>query len=214
MWDCLKERENRMDAIENQEKLTASQVIRQELEKLCDPDQGMTEEEHAQYKNKILAKIERGKKLTAKEMSYLRVHDPVAYQRARRMEQKRMQMEARLKKCKSKQEVEEVVNEAVSNISEKDPDKQAIIATYQEVKKEFKKTPKYRSLPDTKKEAEAKTLHGKRKRKLLGKTDSGEEMLWLLQEEAYGADGLRRVNDEATPLDELYDAMPDLDVTG
>jgi hypothetical protein len=181
-----------MDIQEKQEKLTAGQVIKQELEKLYDPEPDMTEEEQTAYKNKILAKLESGKRLSAKEMDYLRTHDPVAYQKARRLEQKRVMMETKLKQCKSKQEVNEVVGDAIANISDKDPDKQAIINTYQETVKEFKKTQRYVKLPDTKKEAQEQEKYER------GKIS--------FQEEGWSKD--------ATPLAELYDAMPTLDVVG
>lgn len=204
-----------MDAVENQEPLTVNQVIKKELEKLYDPEPDMTQEEHEAYHKKLLAKIESGKKLTVKEMNYLRMHDPAAYQKARRMEQKREKLKTQMKHCKSKQEVAEVVSDAISHISEKDPDKEAIIATYKEAFKEFKKTPKYNSLPDTKREAEAKELHGKRKKLYLEGKGFSEIDMWFLDmdDEKYGEDGLRRVDDGATPLSEVYDAMPSLDIT-
>ncbi len=129
------------------------------------------------------------------------------------MKQKREMLEAQMKHCRSKQEVDETVNDAISHISEKDPDKQALIATYREAYKEFRKTTGYKSLPDTKKEAERRRGKGRR---LLWEGNSLCEMdPWPgTAGETYGVDGLCRVGDGATPLDEIYDSMPMLDVIG
>jgi hypothetical protein len=191
-YDFKKGRGMEMDITSNQETVTVGQVIKQELETFWDPEPDMTQEEQTAYKNKILAKLEHGKKLSAKEMSYLRAHDPIAYQKARRLEQKRQMLETRLKQCKSKQEAEEAVGETIANISDKDPDKEALINTCQETFREFKKSHQYAELPDTKKEAQEQDKRGR-----YGNPFRQEE--W---------------SDDSTPLDELYEAMPTLDITG
>lgn len=99
-----------------------------------------------------------------------------------------------MKKCKSKQEVREVVEDAIGHVSEKDPDRDAIIATYQDAYQEFRKTARYRCLPDTRKEAEEEEKQGKRRLQTLEEGDT---------------EGLAR-----TPLSEVYDALPVFDTVG
>jgi hypothetical protein len=161
--------------------------------RFSDPEPGMSEQERERYHQNILAKIESGKKLSSQELAYLRVNDPMAYQKARRMEQKRQWLEQQMKKCKSKQEVREVVENAITHVSEKDPDRDAIIATYQEAYQEFRKTARYRRLPDTRKEAEEEEKQGKRK------------------SQAFEGDSAELAR---TPLSEIYDALPVFDTVG
>ena len=198
--------------------LTVRQIWKQELEKMYDPAEDMTQEEHAEYQQKLMAKIKSGKKLSSQEMNYLRVHDPVAYQLARRMEYKRLKLERKLKLCKSKEEVEEVFYQAMEGISKNDPDRETIMATYQEAFQEFKKTLQYARLPETKREAKAEQLHGKRKKAFLAGKDFAElEMdIWFdpAKQDGQEEDGLEKLDEAATPLDELLDSMPVMDIVG
>lgn len=86
-----------------------------------------------------------------------------------------------------------MVEDAIGHVSEKDPDRDAIIATYQDAYQEFRKTTRYRRLPDTRKEAEEEEKQGKRR-------------LQTLEEDT---EGLAR-----TPLSEVYDALPVFDTVG
>lgn len=202
-----------------EEELTARQLLKKELEAMYDPMDDMTEEQHAVYKNKLMAKIQSGKKLSSQEMNYLRVHDPAAYRMARRMEYKRMKLEQRLKHCRSKEEVEEVFTQSMDGISEDDPDREALMKTYQTAYEEFKKTMQYARLPETKKEAKANNLHGKSKQAFLEGKER-EELEWDLLFEAMKegnevtGDGLIRIEEDATPWEELLDELPVMDVTG
>ena len=108
------------------------------------------------------------------------------------MEQKRQWLTEQMKKCKSKQEVSDVVNDAIAHVAEKDPDRDAIIATYREAYKEFRKTPGYCRLPDTRKEAGEEEKRGK-KRQHAGEIDTDSDV---------------------TPLVEVYDALPVFDAKG
>ena len=92
-------------SVRKEENMNANQVIKEQLARFSDPEPGMSEQERERYHQNILAKIESGKKLSSQELAYLRVNDPMAYQKARRMEQKRQWLEQQMKKCKSKQEV-------------------------------------------------------------------------------------------------------------
>lgn len=181
-------------SVKKEENMNANQVIKEQLTRFSDPEPGMSEQEREKYHQNILAKIESGKKLSSQELAYLRANDPRAYQKARRMEQKRQWLEQQMKKCKSKQEVREVVEDAIGHVSEKDPDRDAIIATYQDAYQEFRKTARYRRLPDTRKEAEEEEKQGKRRSQPLEEGDPEE---------------LAR-----TPLSEVYDALPVFDTVG
>lgn len=186
---------NGMNAsVKKEENMNANQVIKEQLTRFSDPEPGMSEQEREKYHQNILAKIESGKKLSSQELAYLRANDPRAYQKARRMEQKRQWLEQQMKKCKSKQEVREVVEDAIGHVSEKDPDRDAIIATYQDAYQEFRKTARYRRLPDTRKEAEEEEKQGKRRSQPLEEGDSEEFA--------------------RTPLSEVYDALPVFDTVG
>ena len=184
-----------MDASVNKEEKSSrdvNQVIKEALLKMSDPTPDMSDEERESYHQKILAKLESGQKLTSQELAFLRANDPAAYQKACRMEQKRQWLTEQMKKCKSKQEVSDVVNDAIAHVSEKDPDRDAIIATYREAYKEFRKTPGYCRLPDTRKEAGEEEKRGK-KRQHAGEIDTDSDV---------------------TPLVEVYDALPVFDAKG
>lgn len=100
------------------------------------------------YDAKIQAKLQSGKRLTAKEMKYLQKYNPVMYAHAVRIEMKRRSVEEKLKHARSKEEVEEIQFEAISTISKKDPVREYMVAVCDAVA-EFKKTEHYRRLPET-----------------------------------------------------------------
>lgn len=201
------------DVQETQEEpLTARQILKKELEGIYDPFPDMTEEDHSAYQEKLAAKIKSGKKLTSQEMNYLRMHCPTLYQMARRIEYKRMKLEQKLKQASSKQEVEEIYNQMVGEVSKDDPDKEAILNTYRNVYEEFKKTKKYAALPETEEEAEAKKLHGKRKKLYLEKKQFSE---WDMIFDEDEREILMKLEDDgATPMTEMLDGLPVFDVQG
>lgn len=181
-------------SVKEESKTNANQLIKQGIARMYDPQPQMSDLEREEYHNRILAKIESGKKLSPQEMAYLRANDTISYQKARRMEQKRQWLENQMKKCRSKQEVRETVEDAIVDVSQKDPDRNAIIATYQDAYQEFRKTSKYRRLPDTRKEAQEEIKYRKKS--------------------TSGLDGEEREMLETTPLVEIYDELPQFDTTG
>lgn len=202
---------------QNEEELSARELLKRELEAMYDPMEDMTEEDHAAYQKKLMAKIQSGKKLSAQEMNYLRIHDPATYRMALRIEYKRRKLEQRLKHCQSKEEVEEVFYRTVEGIPKEDPDREALIKTYQVTYEEFKKTMQYARLPETDREAKAERLHGKRKKAFLEGKEYDETSRWfMLPEESVelNGDGLIRLEEDATPMDELLDSMPVMDIVG
>ena len=93
-----------MDASVNKEEKSTqniNQVIKEALFKMSDPTPNMTDEERESYHRKLLAKLESGQKLTSQELAFLRTNDPAAYQKARRMEQKRQWLTEQMKKRRS-----------------------------------------------------------------------------------------------------------------
>lgn len=163
--------------------LSARALLKKELEAMYDPEEDMKQEEHIAYQKKLLAKINSGKRLSAKEMNYLRIHAPELYQMARQIEQKRMKLECQLKNCNSKEEAREIYCQAIDVISDKCPYREALIKNYQDVYEEFRKSKEYARLPETKKEAEQQKLHGKRKKMFLeGKVFSEVDKWFILRE--------------------------------
>lgn len=124
------------------------------ISELLSPACGMTDAEKQAYLAKIRAKLERGEKLTAEEMRFLQAEDPILYQQAARVMAMREALENQLKHCSSKEEAEAIYSTAVSSVSEEDPMKTCIIAAYENVMEEFKKSDEYKNLPDTEEEGQ------------------------------------------------------------
>lgn len=121
---------------------------------LLSPACGMTEEEKTTYFNKIMGKLKSGKKLTPEEMRFLQAEYPALYQQAARVQAMREGLETRLKACHSKEEAQTMFADALSHVSDDDPMKEAITASYMDAMNEFQKSDEYRELPDTAEEAE------------------------------------------------------------
>lgn len=146
--------------------------IEAEWMEFLDPTAGMAEEEKQAYEAKIMQKLRSGKKLTAEEMNYLRAKNPQLYAQAARVQAMRENLKNQLENCKSKEEAEKVYGNSISMVNNDDPMKEAIVAAYDDVMKEFKKTDKYQALPQ--REEDAKTQDG-----CAGK---GRQKEWQLQE--------------------------------
>ncbi|OLA29117.1 MAG: alanine--tRNA ligase [Firmicutes bacterium CAG_194_44_15] len=86
-----------------------------------------------------MQKLRSGKKLTSEEMNYLRVKNPQLYAQAARVQAMRENLKKQLENCRSKEEVEKVYGNSVSMVGKDDPMKEAIVAAYDDVMKEFKK---------------------------------------------------------------------------
>lgn len=116
-----------------------------------------TEEEKKKLLQKIQRKLESGKKLTGEEMIFLQKNYPDLYFRAKKIEIKRETVEEKLKNCKSKEEVQDVIDEEIGIIPEKDPDKLYLLKAIEEVAKEFKNTSDYKKLPEKAEDKNKKT---------------------------------------------------------
>ena len=162
------------------------------IEELTDPASGMSEEEIKSYEAKITSKLKRGKKLTAKEMDFLRKHNPELYRSALRVKMRKEQLEQQLKNCRSKSEAAEVARRVVATIRSDDPDKEFMAAGLRETMQQFKKSSAYARLPQTEEKED-----GRRQRRR-------------------AADFEEKAEDEErgviTPIQEVLDELPTFDV--
>ena len=111
---------------------------------------------------------------------------------ALRVKYKKQAVENQLKNCKSKEEVQEVIDCAIGGIGKDDPDKEYLIAGIREIEKEFKKSEYYKRLPEKKEESERKKL----KNYLYNKNNDSDDDESIFQGE------------NITPIAELLDILP------
>lgn len=117
---------------------------------------------------KIQAKLEAGKRLSEKELNYLKKYNPQMYAHALRIEMKRRAVEEQLRHAKSKRQVQEIEDEAMCSIGKNDPVKKYMVAAVSRTVSEFRKTEAYKRLPETDKEKKKTQVNEWKK-------DSGEE---------------------------------------
>lgn len=165
------------------------------IRELFDPAADMSEEESKEYEMRIIAKLKSGKKLTAKEMDYLKIHNPKLYITAMRVQRAREFLQNSLKKCRSKDEVNTVISMTLGGISDKDPDKEYIAAALRDVVQKFKKSREYARLPETSKEVDKKKKRGSRAAAHTRDDEEDEEFKGMI-----------------TPIQELLDELPTFDV--
>lgn len=127
--------------------------LKEAVDSIFDPTTGMTEEQKKKFVEKLYRKLESGKKLTADEMQYLRMNDPVTYAKAARVQTMREAFKKQLENAKSKEEASDMYLTNMSRIGEDDPAKKELQAAYEDVYSEFRKMNAYKKLPDTRKEA-------------------------------------------------------------
>ncbi len=113
---------------------------------------------------------------------------------ALRVKYQKEALKNRLKSCRSKEEAQEVIDNAIGGVSKDDPDKEYLIAGFREVEKEFKKSGAYSRLPDKKEKSERKKLL----KYLDNKNCENEE----------AADDNIFNNEKVTPIAELLDILP------
>ncbi len=97
--------------------------------------------------DKITAKLKSGKRLSPDEKCFLLKYSPGLYQTAKKVEIQRNALKSQLEHARSKQEANEIVGNALSGVSKKDPDMEYIIAAIQDEAKEFQKSDAYKKLP-------------------------------------------------------------------
>jgi hypothetical protein len=132
--------------------------FKEKMKEMLDPCHGMSEEDKAKYEEKINAKIKNGEKLSETEMRYIQLKSPYMYAQIKRVQLQRQALEDKLKNCHSKEEVEEAYNFSVSHINKDDPAKVPLLAAYDNVTGEFKKSGEYKSLPQKTKDEDKKNI--------------------------------------------------------
>lgn len=100
-----------------------------------DPD--TQEEKKQEMLSRIMGKLKSGKKLSAKELDFLRRTDPILYAHALRVQRMAEALKQQLSHAKSKQEANDMITSAIAGVSDKDPDKEYLLAAYNEVSKIF-----------------------------------------------------------------------------
>ena len=116
----------------------------------------MSEENRREMDARIMAKLKSGKKLSQKELDYLRRTNPILYAEAMRVQRMAEALEEQLKHAKSKEEVNQIFTTALSGISKNDPDREYLIASFNRISEEFRKSKAYNELPTTIEEAKKK----------------------------------------------------------
>lgn len=149
----------------------------------------MTDEEKNKMQENIIRKLKSGKKLSKKEMDFLKNYNPQMYLHAMRVQKTAEAVEEQLKHAKSKEEANRIVMTATAGLGKDDPDKEYIVAAVNRVSKDFKQSRDYNRLPDTDEEA---TGSGTRNNHF--KTEDEDDVK------------------EWSPLQEIIDEMPTFNV--
>ena len=141
--------EMKQQAVEQQEYQSKMRELAEHVQNMIDFGVAeMSTEEKQKMDTTIQAKLEAGKRLTEKELRYLKRYNPVLYAQAVRIEVKRRSVEERLKHAHSKRKVEEIQCEALVSIIENDPARKYLVAAVLDTVNEFKKTSSYKKLPE------------------------------------------------------------------
>jgi hypothetical protein len=82
-------------------------------------------------------------------MAYIRRTNPYIYQQVVRVQQRREALKEQLRHCRTKEEAQQVMSNAMTSISDKDPARDAMIAAVQNVSQQFRDSEAYQKLPDT-----------------------------------------------------------------
>ena len=152
----------------------------------------LSDEEKEKMDARIMAKLKAGKKLSQKEMEYLRRTNPMMYAQAMRIQKMAEAVEEQLKHARSKEEANRIVSSAISGISKNDPYKEYIVAAINRVSTEFHKSGAYSKLPNTIEDVKKKGAHTNNVEFSDGELNDEDEfdlMNW-------------------SPLTEVYDSMP------
>ena len=180
---------------EEQKRITTSKELAQYILESGNDIEKMSEEDRTKMDAKITAKLQSGKKLSQKEMDYLRKTNPIMYAHALRVQRMAEAVEEQLKHAKSKEEVDQIISSALSGISKNDPDREYIFAAVNRISTEFHKSGAYEKLPNTIEEGDKKNR------------ESGDVFSDAEDEDDEGFD-LKNWS----PLTEVYDSMPTFSV--
>ena len=155
----------------------------------------LSDEKREKMDAQIAAKLKAGKKLSPKELAYLRRTNPSMYAHAMRVQKMAEAIEERIKHAKSKQEADDVIISSLNGISKNDPDREYIVAAVNRISSEMHKSSVYNRLPNTDIEAQKS-----RKSKKEISFESAED-----DEDEFDLDNW-------SPLSELLDHMPAFNV--
>ena len=154
----------------------------------------MSEENRREMDARIIAKLKSGKKLSQKELDYLRRTNPILYAEAMRVQRMAEALEEQLKHARSKEEVNQIFTTALSGISKNDPDREYLVASFNRISAEFRKSKMYNKMPATNEEA-------KQKKK---QVDPDKDL--FKEDDEENTDGFDLSS--WSPLREMYDQMP------
>ena len=176
-------------------KITSTKELAQYIIESGNDVEKMSEEDRAKMDSRIMAKLESGKKLSQKELDYLRKTNPIMYAHAMRVQRMAEAIEEQLKHAKSKEEADSIISASLSGISKNDPDREYIYAAVNRISTEFHKSGAYEKLPNTVEEGDKKNR------------ESGDVFSDAEDEDDEGFD-LKNWS----PLTEVYDSMPTFSV--
>lgn len=180
---------------EESKKITSTKELAQYIIESGNDVEKMSEEDRAKMDSRIMAKLESGKKLSQKELDYLRKTNPIMYAHAMRVQRMAEAIEEQLKHAKSKEEADSIISASLSGISKNDPDREYIYAAVNRISTEFHKSGAYEKLPNTVEEGDKKNR------------ESGDVFSDAEDEDDEGFD-LKNWS----PLTEVYDSMPTFSV--
>ena len=180
---------------EEPKKITSTKELAQYIIESGNDVEKMSEEDRAKMDARIMAKLESGKKLSQKELDYLRKTNPIMYAHAMRIQRMAEAIEEQLKHAKSKEEADSIISASLSGISKNDPDREYIYAAVNRISTEFHKSGAYEKLPNTVEEGDKKNR------------ESGDVFSDAEDEDDEGFD-LKNWS----PLTEVYDSMPTFSV--
>ena len=180
---------------EEPKKITSTKELAQYIIESGNDVEKMSEEDRAKMDSRIMAKLESGKKLSQKELDYLRKTNPIMYAHAMRVQRMAEAIEEQLKHAKSKEEADCIISASLSGISKNDPDREYIYAAVNRISTEFHKSGAYEKLPNTVEEGDKKNR------------ESGDVFSDAEDEDDEGFD-LKNWS----PLTEVYDSMPTFSV--
>lgn len=184
----LKQDDNKTKKITNSKEL--AEYIRDSFRNV----ENMSDEERAKKDAQIISKLQSGKKLSQKELDYLRRTNPMLYAHAMRVQRMAEAIEEQLKHAKSKEEADRIISSAMTGISKNDPDKEYMMAAVDRISTEYHKSGAYSKLPNTMAEANKKNSK-----------ESGD-VFSDAEDEEDSDDGFDLMN--WSPLTEVYDSLP------
>lgn len=180
---------------EEPKKITSTKELAQFILESGNDVEKMSEEDRSRMDAQITAKLQSGKKLSQKEMDYLRKTNPILYAHALRVQRMAEAIEEQLKHAKSKEEADSIISASLSGISKNDPDREYIYAAVNRISTEFHKSGAYEKLPSIVEEGDKKNR------------ESGDVFSDAEDEDDEGFD-LKNWS----PLTEVYDSMPTFSV--